>query len=483
MAKDLTKVIPPLPTPTRQALAKAGSDHTSLALLEFQSPTAALVGEPAPLMARMTTFILASCVLAFTAAMFFIPIDMVVTSNAVTVSHADTTIIQPLETAVVRQVLVKPGQRVKKGELLAVLDPTFAASDEKSTTQQMDSLRAQVDRLRAELANKEYVSDGTTYADAQAQMWQNRHANFVSQTDSLKAKIGAARYKVEQLKADEQGYVTRLPLAQQTESMRAQLAKVGLDSQLNLLAATDARVQIEASLADTRQQLQGAIHDLNGAIADLQAFVNQWYSDTSDTLATQERSLSDMVGQSTKNTLRTQLDELRSPTDGVVLSVSTVSVGSVMQSGEELMRVVPNDSAVDVEGTIVGSDAGYVQVGDRVSIKFDTLPYIIYGFAFGRVDHVSADSFSNLPPPQANPLPTQPSVGTQQSQNLPGVSTVAYVVRISIGEVKLHDVPPTFKIVPGMPIVADIIVGKRSVFQYFFERIVPTFVEALREPS
>lgn len=483
MAKDLTKIIPALPERSRGAVVKADSDHTSMALLEFQSPTAALIGEPAPLFARMNSLILATCTLTFVLSMFFIKVDMVVTSHAVTVSHSEQTIVQPLETAIIRQVLVQPGQKVKKGDLLAVLDPTFAQSDATSTTAQMDSLRAQVDRLRAELANKEYVSNGTPYSDAQAQMWTNRHAQFVSQSDSLKAKIGAARYKVEQLRADEQGYMQRLPLAKQTEGMRSQLAKVGLDSQLNLLSATDQRVQIEASLADTRQQLQGAQHDLSGAIADLQAYVNQWFSDTSDTLATQERSLSDMIGQSTKNQLRNKLDELHSPVDGVVLNVSHVSLGSVMQSGEELMRVVPNNSAIDVEGTIVGSDAGYVQVSDKVAVKFDTLPYIIYGFAYGQVQTVSADSFSNLPPQQSNPLPSQPSVGTQQTQNLPGISSVAYTTRMSIDEVKLHDVPPTFKIVPGMPVTADIIVGKRSVFQDFFERVVPTFVESLREPS
>lgn len=481
--KDISKLLPPLPTPTKKAVAKLEEEHTSIALLEFQSPTAALIAEPAPLFARMSSLILATCVLVLAVAMFVIPVDMVVTSNAITVSHSDTTIVQPYNTAIVKQVLVKPGEKVKKGQLLAVLDPTIATSDEKSTVAQMQSLRAQVARLRSELANKEYTSDGTTYSDAQAQMWQERHANFTAQTDSLKQKVQADRYKVTQLTADLEGYKQRLPLAEQTEKMRAQLAKVGLDSQLDLLQATDARVQIQADIADTQEQLKAAEHDLQMDIANLEAFVHQWYSDTNDTLATDERTLSDMTGQATKNTMLMKLDELRSPVDGIVLSVSNVSIGSVMQSGEELMRVTPTDSAVEVEGTVNGADAGYIHVGDRVSVKFDTLPYLIYGYAFGRVEHVSPDSFTNLPAPQANPLPTQPQVGTQQGQNLPGVSPVTYTVRISIGEVKLHDVPPTFKVVPGMPITADIIVGGRTVFQYFFERVVPTFVEGMREPN
>jgi HlyD family secretion protein len=483
MAKDISNFIPPLPQRSRAGLVKAEADHNSIALLEFQSPSAALIGEPAPLMARLMSFLLASCVLVLTIGSFLIPVDMVVTAPSITVSHGDTTIVQPLETAIVRKVLVKPGQKVKKGQLLAVLDPTFAASDAKSTVAQMNSLRAQVDRLRAELGNKEYVSDGSSYGDAQAQMWQERHANYQAQVDSLKQTVEADRYKVTQLNADLEGYKARLPLAQQTENMRAKLAKVGLDSELDLLQATDYRVQIEADIADAQEQLKSALHELQVAIANLDAFVHQWYSETNDTLATQERSLSDMIDQATKNKLRTQLDELRSPADGIVLTVSHVSVGSVMQSGDELMRITPTDAAVDIEGTITGSDAGYVHVGDLVTVKFDTLPYIIYGFAFGRVEHISPDSFSNLPAPQANPLPSQPQVGAQQASAQPGVSPVAYTVRISLGEVKLHDVPPTFKIVPGMPVTADIKVGRRSIFQYLFERVVPTFVEGMREPQ
>lgn len=473
----------PLPTPTKGALVRAETDRTAVAMLEFQSPTAALIAEPAPIMARATLYIITTAILACFAAMYFVKVDMIVTAEAVTQSASPDIVIQPLQTAVVKTIDVKEGEFVKKGQLLAQLDPTMTTATSTATVAQAASLRAQVDRMKAEMANHEYVSDGTPYGDAQAQMWQERHANFTQQVDSLKQKVEADRYRVEQLKADELGYADRLPLAQTVENKRRQLASQGLDSQLNLLAAMDQRVQIEASLADTRQQLQGAEHDLKGDIDNLQAFVTQWYSQTSDQLATQERALQDMAGQATSNQYLNQLVQLVAPEDSYVMNISTIAIGSVVQSGGEMMRLVPSKSAIDVVGFVQGSDAGYLKKGDFVSVKFDTLDYIIYGFAVGRVKTISADSFANLPPPQSSPLPTQPTLGISQPQALPAISPVTYKVTTSIDELRVHNVPPSFKVVPGMPITADIKVGRRSVLEYFFERLMPPFYEGMREPT
>ncbi len=473
----------PLPAMSQGTLAKVEADHTSFALLEFQSPSMALIAEPAPMTARLTSVLVTTLILCAVAAMFFIKIDMIVTAQAVVASHAPDLVVQPLETAIVRKILVHDGQRVKKGEMLAELDPTFAGSDEKSTVAQMQSLKAQVDRLNAEMSNQPYVSDGTPDSDAQAQMWQERHSNYLAQVASLQQTVEAARAKVAQLKEDEKGYSQRLPLATTVEGIHGQLAKVGLDAQLNYLSAQDQRVQIQASLADTRQQIVGAQHDLEGALQNLVAFVHQWFSQTSDTLGTQERALSDMIDQATKNKLRSQVVNLTAPEDATVNSISHVSLGSVVQSGDELMRLVPANAPMDVVGMIAGADQGYLKVGDPVAIKFDTIPYLLYGFAEGTVRNVSSDSFTNQPPPQSNPLPAQPSLGYTTAQNLPAISPVAYMVRISIDKMNVHNVPASFRVTPGMPITADIKVGKRTVLQYFFERLIPTFAEGMREPS
>jgi len=48
--------------------------------------------------------------------------------------------------------------------------------------------------------------------------------------------------------------------------------------------------------------------------------------------------------------------------------------------------------------------------------------------------------------------------------------------------VDLHGTPAGFRLMPGMPITADIKVGKRTVLQYLLGRALPVASEGMREP-
>jgi HlyD family secretion protein len=103
--------------------------------------------------------------------------------------------------------------------------------------------------------------------------------------------------------------------------------------------------------------------------------------------------LSDAREQFNKATLRRQLVELRSERDAIVQSVAKVSVGSVLQSGQQFITLVPADAPLEVEANVVGSDSGFVRVGDAVAVKFDTFPYSQYGLAEGTVKVASPNSW------------------------------------------------------------------------------------------
>ena len=108
-----------------------------------------------------------------------------------------------------------------------------------------------------------------------------------------------------------------------------------------------------------------------------------------------------------KAQLHRQLVELRADHDAIVLSVAKVSVGSVVQSGQEFIRLVPADAPLEVEGNIAGNDDGFVNVGDSVALKFDTFPYTEYGMAYGTVRTLSANSFTTQDE-QSNPTGAVP---------------------------------------------------------------------------
>jgi HlyD family secretion protein len=106
-------------------------------------------------------------------------------------------------------------------------------------------------------------------------------------------------------------------------------------------------------------------------------------------------------------------------------------------------------------------------------VKFDTFPFIQYGLAHGVVHTISADS-STAQDDQRNPTGMVP---------VPGNSGDSYYrARITIDRVDLRGTPPDFHLSPGMPVTADIKVGKRTVLQYMLGRVLPVASEGMREP-
>ncbi|TIS81008.1 MAG: HlyD family efflux transporter periplasmic adaptor subunit, partial [Mesorhizobium sp.] len=148
-------------------------------------------------------------------------------------------------------------------------------------------------------------------------------------------------------------------------------------------------------------------------------------------------------------------------------------VGSVLQSGERLITLVPAKAPLEIETNVVGRSSGFVHVGDPVVIKFDTFPYSQYGLAHGTVRTLSPDSFS------AQEQARDPDSSLAM---LPSNTEPFYRTRISIDQVALHDVPAGFALTPGMPVTADVQVGRRTVLKYMLGVMLPIGQEAMREP-
>src|SRR5262249_46557775 len=112
------------PTDLLLAGAPRSSGSADASLLEFELPTAALLATPVRPAARRILWAVVSLVAACAAAAALVPIDMVITAGGRVVAMRPTVVVQPLETAIVREIEAREGQLVRAGQLLARLDPT-----------------------------------------------------------------------------------------------------------------------------------------------------------------------------------------------------------------------------------------------------------------------------------------------------------------------------------------------------------------------
>jgi HlyD family secretion protein len=447
-------------------------DPTLPAILEFQWPSTAVVNAPIPRSARGIIWVVASMVLTLIILMGLIKVDQVVTARGIVVSQAPTVLVQPLETAIVRSIDVREGQHVKAGDVLGRLDPTFAAADVAALAAQVSSLEAELARLQAEADGKEFGYSGSNPNwTLQAAIYGHRKAEFEAKLNNYTERMAEFSALIERSRSDVEAYRQRLNVAQTVEQMRKQLENLAAGSKLNTLLAIDSRVEIERAFNSAEQTAKGAERDRSALSAERDAFVRGWQADVSQKLSEVSGKASDARELLNKANLRRQLVELRSETDAVVLSVAKVSVGSVMQSGQQFITLVPDDSNLEIEANISGRDNGFVHVQDPVVIKFDTFPFSQYGMAEGKMRIVSPDSFTAQSEAR-NPTSTAPVTSGEPF----------YRSRISIDRVALHDVPAGFRMIPGMPVTADIKVGKRTVLAYLLGMVVPLAKEGLREP-
>lgn len=428
---------------------------------DFQSETAELTGGKQPWMASLTVILLAVLVCLAIILASIARLERVVVTRGQVVSRSPTIIIQPLETSIVRNIEVRTGQVVRKGEILGSLDPTFSAADVAQLERRQDSLVAEIDRLQMELEQKPYeeIADKPDSL-LQAAIWRARHSEYASKMISLNQRQETARATLARSHEDVSHYRVRLRLVSDIENMRQALEQNKTGSRLNSLIASDARVEASRNLAVSEATILTAGHELEALKAEQDVYVQQWRSTVIQDLFAKRLEADRVNEELSKAQKRRELVELRAVEDAVVLDMLPLAVGSVVQTAEKIMTLVPLNTTLEIEAEINATDQGFVKIGDEVQVKFDAYRYIEHGMARGVVRTISEDSFSR-----------------QNSTGEP-----FYRARIELADVDLRNVPTDFRLVPGMPVNADIVVGSRSIMSYLAEKAIVSLKEGMREP-
>lgn len=447
----------------RLATPTAGVDEPVEKLVsEFQSDTAEIVGEADPIGARMTLFMLTLGFIVAVAWAAFAHLDRIVTANGTLISIQPTILVQPFDTSIVRSISVKEGDIVNAGRVLATLDPTFTAADVAQFEARLNTLAAQIERLEAENADRSYQIPAEKPSEAQVlqySLWQQRRREYDASLRSRQEQISrltvqwqAKERQIEQLKAQK-------VLINEIEEMRRKLAAAETGSRLNLLLAQRDSISVVREISLSEAEMIQLSHQIEGAKAELTVYIKQWSNQISNELARLRDERTSVGEQLNKARKRFDLVELATPVDAVVLEVAKRSVGSIVTAAEPLFRLVPLNAPLEIEANILAREMGFVKVGDIAEIKISAYNFADYGTLSGIVHTISEDSFK------------ESSTGQ-----------VVYKTRVEIKENKMRNLPSSFRLIPGMPVAAEIKVGSRSVLSYFLSPITRGLEEGLREP-
>lgn len=435
--------------------------------IEFLPDADEIERRPLPPYARITVHVLAAMLVCFLGWASVAEIDEVVKAQGRLTTPSANIVVQPIETSIIRSIDVRIGQVVKKGQRLATLDPTAADADQAQLRLKFDSLDTQVKRLEAELSGRSMPAEtGKVSADTQLQdkLAGERRANFAAQMARLDENIAKTRATLETNLHDQQVMADRTKSLREVESMQERLVDQKFGAKVNLLDARNKRMEVERDYTLAKNQEPEIRRTLAGLEAEKRAFVNGWRQKIMEDMLNLTRERDATAEQIKKGTLRRDKVILTAPADAMVQDIAKLSQGSVAQAAEKLFTLVPLGTALDAEVQIDSLDVGHVKPGDVAHIKLDAFPFQKHGTLEAKVRTLSEDAFKRETPNSAT--------GTD----------AYYVSRIDLGNGKLKNMDPHARLLPGMTLTAEIVVGKRTVLSYLLWPLTKGLDEAIKEP-
>jgi HlyD family type I secretion membrane fusion protein len=439
----------------------------------FESDTVAVFLRTAPANENLTLYVLSAMIILAVVLSAFVKLDRVVTSQEGWIfPSAGSLYISPFDIGIVKSVNVKVGDVVKKGQSLATLDPTFTQADLTQLREHMASDVAQIAREKAELERRAYVYDVKDHYQAlQGELWKQRQGEFKATVENYQSQIKSTQAQLGQAQSDVEKYTTRLKLWDDMNDMYKPLVEKGYAANLQLLQTTDSRTEVNRLLNDAKQQVPQYTETIGALKAQLDTYIKTWDATTSTQLVADENDRDTTQDALDKAEKMQELTSLDAPQDAVVVKIGQVSKGSVQAGAagstsnlqqDPLFTLQPLNAPVEGELDIASQDIGFVRVGDNVILKVDAFPYIRFGVVDAAVKFISESSYSI----------------DQNGASVPPF----FKVRVTIKNIRFHNVPSTARLVPGMTAVGDIKVGDRTIMSYVTEGALRMGQEAMREP-
>jgi len=450
---------------------RSGAEHTIMpAALSFQPDLDEIIEASPPHAMRSMHYFIVSLFASLVLIASLVKVEIVVSGAGHLTTEVPPIVLQPLERAIIREIKVKVGDVVKKGQVLANLDPTFSNADMETLAVQARSLTAQLRRITAEMNGEPFIVQKATDADEvlQSDIYHQRESQYAARLRAFDEEINRWRANIQASTEDRTYLAQQLGIASEVEAMRTKLWEGRLTSKLQYLDSQNTRLRFQRDHQSVLDKLTELQHNLQGKEAERQAFVDDWRGQLLEELLTKRTELAKVNEARSKVARLRDLVQITAPSDGVVLEVARRSVGSVLREAEPLVTLVPSDASLIAEVMIGSSDVGYARPGDKVVVKVDAFPYQRHGMMEGRLLSISEESFNPGSRGAETTLPSSP--GAQHR------------ARIALTNTKLDDMPDDAQLIPGMTLTAEIKVGKRSVISYFLNPITRGFGESIREP-
>ena len=374
-------------------------------------------------------------------------IDITVATRGQISTEIPNVNVQSNYDSVIKKILVKEGDQVKVGQILATFDETLLASDIRDTEIKLKSNTENLIRTEAELAYLDDKRKKLPKNNIQLAIFKGFTLEIDTQKNINKTKLNQLNVDLKIIKNEinfnKLEYDRQIELNKKNVGIKKDLEEARFKHKQSLLSETKLKSQI------------------NDTIESHLAYINQMKKTKNEEL----KSLVDndiAMRERLIKLKRNQQDvNLLSPISGTVLKLEDNFEGSVVEPGDGLLTIVPEDVALYVLIDIDPKNITNVYEGAKVKVLLDAMPSQKHGELVGKLISISKDT---------------------RDEDISGEKGSVYRGKVEIIANNLRNVPKDFTLLPGMNVSGNVISGTRPLITYLIYPVIKTINTAMREP-
>ena len=413
---------------------------------------AALSRRPA-FTARALSVAVALLVVALLVWAAWAPIDEVTHAEGSVVGSRRTQSVSNLEGGILQAVLVREGEVVE--HRLAIMRLEAMLRDEEPVFP--SDLPVFLKEILGEEPDGVLVERARQIVDDQRNTWKAQSSKLRAELSMLEAQYAQRQSEVAEQLARKKQLDGSLVLETEQRDTAKRLLQRNNYSRMDYLGLEQKIIQTQgeidmlaAAIPKTQAMMDEARQRIGSRVAEEQLAISQEINKRRTELGSVRESL-------TAGGDRVTRTEVRSPVRGSVKQILVNTVGGVVKPGEAIMDIVPMDESLLVEVRVRPQDVAFLRPGQDVMIKVSAYDFSIYGGLPGKLESISADTIEDKK------------------------GDFYYLVKVRTGETAIRRNDEILPIIPGMIVVADIIIGKKTVLDYILKPVMKARQNALTE--
>lgn len=380
------------------------------------------------------------------------PVNVIASSYGEVLPSGYVQVVQHLEGGIIQEIRVHEGDEVTAGQVLVVMSPTSVQTDLNQLKQQQLALMMERERTAAYLENRAPDFSSIAGSDAALQGEQSRAYESSKSAKSheeevIRAQIAQRRDALRSLQARSSTLSKNVKIGEEGLAIKQGLYDKGYYSRLNFLAQQEQVNSVRGELATVGQEIQRTRSEINEYELRLSSLDASTRDRSYDDLTRVNNDIAKNEEAIAKYADRLARLNIRAPVDGIVKGIEVTTVGGILAPGQKLMEIVPVNATLDVEARIRPSDVGQLHAGLPVTVKVHAFDYTRYGVIDGTLKGISATTFVD-----------------ESNQNY-------YRGTVELSKDYAGGNPAENRLMPGMTVNAEIIIGSRSLLSYLLKPV------------